>query len=177
MLAAALCVTGTPQDTANFKQFTSKTYRYTVGYPATWHLRVLNDIFAIENFAPSEAVRGARLPPGGAEIVVEVPRPPSRATQKLPSNLDEWVELSTAHQRIIGRAARNLETGQSKRAVIEIKVQCCAVPPYQEFVKWYFQIEDRMFSVTLGYWQGDPNAEQLLVTFREVALSLKINNT
>lgn len=174
VLLALTCAMSPRLGAGDTKSFENKTYGYRVQYPRSWRPQIVSDVFYIENFPPSKMVRAVRLPEGGAGIHVSVPSRIIRKGQAMPRNLEEWATLGTGRITVIGK--RTLEVGDDRRKlpVIEVKTLCCAVPPYQESVDWYFQINDRMFSGSLLYWQGDPNAARLVEVLRQVVLSIRL---
>lgn len=164
-----------PAIDADAMTFKNEKYGYTLQYPADWTLQVTGDVFCIENFPPSKAVRAVRLPPGGASIIVVVPEQFVRRGQSVPRNMDEWVTLATAKRKVLVRRELEVGNGAEKLAVTELRTQCCAVPPYQESIDWYFTVEGRMLSASLLYWQGDPNADNLKSKLRQVVLGLRVS--
>jgi len=159
---------------ADAKVFENKTYHYAVEYPADWHLETLEGRFAVENFPPEKAVRGARLPEGGAAIIILVPEEIVRVGAGLPRTLDEWVAAGTSHERVLRKSERRIETSHGKTTAIETETECCAVPPFQKSVEWYFEIRGRFFEATLVHRQSDPQAPKLEEALRQVVLSLRV---
>jgi hypothetical protein len=115
-------------------------------------------------------VRGVRLPPGGAEIVIDVPR----RSKEPPQNLDDWVKKATVHQKVL--STREITLGGSARTIliVDVQTQCCGSPPFQQSTEWFFALEGHYFQASLIYWQGDPNAERLEQTLKEIVLSLGV---
>jgi hypothetical protein len=119
--------------------FKSKTYGYVVQYPKTWYLDSTLDNLEIENFPPSKAVRAVRLPPGGAAITVI----PSQAVRHPETSLklDAWIETDNHRNIVTGKRTFELEDLGRTLSLIEIRGRCCAaVPPFKEYVSWYFEI-------------------------------------
>jgi hypothetical protein len=58
-----------------FSTFKSENYGYVVQYPHSWYLDSTLDNLEIENFPPSKAVRGVRLPPGGPQLRSSLRKP------------------------------------------------------------------------------------------------------
>ena len=165
---------GTPlaSKCGGFKLFVDKKYGYTVRYPGHWHLRVRGGGFWIESFP--KAVPVVALPPGGAIVDIVVPGQLAHAGEGPPTKMDEWVSLGTGARKVVSRDNLEISDGQRKLAITELVTQCCAVPPYQESIDWYFMIENRMFSANLLYWQGDPSVVKLRNMLKELVLSMKL---
>jgi hypothetical protein len=159
----------------DIKSFESGDHSYTVQYPRDWYLESLLGKFYIENFPPSRAVRGVRLPPRGAGIAITAPSD-VRGLEQTPRDLDDWVRISTAHQKIASRRSFTIPRADGQQFIVEIRAKCCAARPFLEYVEWYFQIDDHLFSASLVYWEGDPNSYKLLQILQQVALSLRVND-
>jgi hypothetical protein len=174
---AVVLVCGCPSQAtgAGRRTFENKKYGYTLQYPNSWKLQALADAFRIENFPPAKTVRAVRLPAGGASIDVMVPQQLLHQGQHIPRNIDEWTILGAAKRRVLTRHQLEISNGARGFAVTELKTECCAVPPFQESIEWYFAIDGRMFLASVVYWQGDPNVEKLEETLRQVVLSLRVN--
>jgi hypothetical protein len=177
MVAASLiCVLMPLSEAADLKNFESRRNSFSVQYPGNWYLQSLSDHFYIESFPPSEAVRAVRLPAKGASITISVPSELVRnGRHETPRNMEEWVTLGTARRSVIGKRALELDDGERKLPLIEVKTQCCAVPPFQESIDWYFEIAGHMFVANLEYWQGDANADNLREILKNVVLSVRAN--
>jgi hypothetical protein len=157
------------------KLFKNGKYPYSVEYPADWFLNSTIDRFEIVSFPPKDAVRAVLLPKGGATIVILVPRQIARSDSELPRTLDEWVGLGTKHQRIISRREVELETPAGTATAIEARTLCCAVPPFQEAVEWFFMTGGQYFEATVVYWQGEPNSVGREEVLRRIVRTLRVN--
>lgn len=166
-------MTGLAGGADTLETFRSHSHGFSVRYPATWYPLILSDVFYIESFPPSKAVRGARLPQGGAGIKVLVPSQTVADEQKLPVNLEDWVALSLNRRHIISRRSLEVRDGAHALAITEVRTACCAVPPIEESTDWYFEVGGRMFVGTVFYWQGDPKADTWRETLKDVVLSLR----
>lgn len=171
LLAGSVCFPLRSQEVSDFAYFRSMSHGFSVKYPRSWYPHIASDIFSINNFPPSRAVRGEVLPSGGAGIFVLTSEQELRDSRN-PRDVSDFVELDNARQSLID--GRTLEvSGEGRRlAVIEIRTLCCE--PTQESVSWYFEIEKHMFVGILYYFRGDPNADKLHDTLKEVVLSLRI---
>jgi hypothetical protein len=137
---------------------------------------VLPDLFFIQNFSPSEAVRGAFLPDGGAGIKVLIPSQAVHVKGHSPTNIEDWAALDAAHQTILSKRDVQITDGKRSLPAIELLLtDCCGgSAPYEESINWYFQIDGHIFLATLFYWQGDPHASELRNTLKGIVLSLKV---
>lgn len=155
------------------KLFKNGKYPYSVEYPADWFLNSTIDRFEIVSFPPEDAVRAVLLPKGGATIVILVPRQIARSDSEMPRTLDEWVQLGTKHQRIISRREVEIDTAAGAATAIEARTLCCAVPPFQEAVEWFFMTGGQYFEATVVYWQGEPSSgrEEVL---RRIVRTLRV---
>ena len=120
----------------------------------------------LENFPPSKFVKGVRLPPGGASIVVN--------TSAADSSLEAWIKAATAHSHILQRRDLDLETAGMNVNGVEIQTDCCAVPPFLESTCWFFRLGDRLFSVALVDWQNDPHAIQFRSVMANIVRTIKV---
>ena len=154
------------------RRFESKKFGYTVEYPSDWHLQSLSDVFSVENFPPSKAVRGVRLPSGGAGIVIAAS---SQGTEEGPQRFDDWVKIGTAHQNVQEQRAFELQENKRTISITEVRADCCGVPPFLQYIEWFFQIDGHFFQASLVLWQGDPKADQLQETLKRVVLSVKVS--
>jgi hypothetical protein len=180
--ALAACLIAACQSTPiagveRLQTFTSQRLGYSVSYPVDWRAEVVSDVFYIENFPQSKAVRAVRLPAGGAGIKILLSDQTVHNTAKLPKTLEEFVKLDTSHERI--EENRHLEVADRAHRipVLEVITECCAVAPYQESVAWYFELSGRMFVASLTYWQGEPRADTFRQTLKEIVLSLRVTET
>ncbi len=156
---------------APFETFTSKRYGYTVEYPHGWYLDATLDNLEIENFPPAKAARGVRLPSDGAAITLLRAKAVHRPEKE---TLGAWIESDSSRNEVKSRRMLDLAVGNKKLLVEEIRGKCCAaIPPFKEYVSWYFRLSGSPFRATLEYWAGDPNAAALLETLRGVVLSLR----
>ena len=171
-LAGMACVVLFSQGTRGFATFKSASHGFSLDYPRSWYPHIASDIFSINNFPPSEAIRAVVLPKGGAGINVLTSTQAVRGAQKVPANLEDLAVLDNARQRIIGR--RDLKIGDGKRtlSLIEVTTACC--DPIQESVSWYFEVGTHMFVASVYYWQGEPKAEEFRGTLKEIVLSVKV---
>ena len=165
-----------PQAWGGLKSFESIEYGYAVKYPDDWHPQILSGIFYIESFPPSSAVRGARIPKGGAGISISVPPQLMPGQGRMPQSMDAWVSIGTARRHVWGKRAFDLKGSPGLISVIEVKTQCCSVPPVQETIQWYFQIDGHFFLAEVAYWQGDPSAGRFTDTLRTIVLSLRLSH-
>ena len=156
------------------KGFRSQSHGYAVEYPSRWYPHILSDVFYIENFPPSKAVRAERLPDGGAAIEILVPSQVVPKGKTLPASLDEWARVAVGRRTVLGKVTRELATGPQKLSVLEVDTRCCAVSPYQESVEWFFEIHGKMFAGIVVYWQGDSNAGRFREILQRIVLSLKV---
>jgi len=160
---------------ADLRTFHNKKYGFTVRYPSSWNLQSLSEHFYIENFPGSKFVKGVRLPPGGAGISVSVPSEfVHQPNQSMPLTMEEWVSLGTARRKVNQKRDFSVSNGKRTLPVIEVVTQCCAVPPFQESIDWYFKVDDQMFTASLEYWQGDANANELRKTLQDVVVSIRL---
>lgn len=160
---------------ALIRHFVSQTQGFTVQYPEAWHSCVADEVFCIENFPPSIAVPGVRLPHGGAAIKILTPLqvwPNSKAG--MPVTVQAWVELGSAHEKVISRKDVHLSGGQHAVNSVEIRTICCTDEPYQESTSWYFKTQEQMFVGIVTYWQGDGNADKWRAVLRDIVLSMKV---
>lgn len=159
---------------ADRRTFENKTYSYAVDYPKDWHPRLLADRFTIESFPPSEGTRGSRLADGGAAIIIVVPQQIAQSKSDIPRSLEDWAMMGSASEKVTSAHSAEIETSSGRASAIELKTICCAVPPLQEALEWYFRIDNRYFKATFIYWQGDPETQAREETLREVVRSLRI---
>jgi hypothetical protein len=169
---ALTCAVPVSSAAADAKSFESTRYGYTVRYPCDWHLQGRAGTFMIENFPPYKAVRGVRLPPGGAAIVIGVPSPTGRGT--LPQSLDDWVKQAIGHQEVLVRRELPLGDGHRVIPITEIQAYWRNGDTTQQYTEWFFRMDGRYFQVSLVYWQGDPNARKLEETLKEIVFSLRV---
>jgi len=155
------------------KTFESHRYGYAVQYPEEWYLDATGDVdaFEIDSFPLSEAVRGVHIPLGGASIYIVVPSQVRIGGRAVSATLDAWIQAETTRMKVTGKRTFSVD---DKKPVVEIRSRCCAVPPFQDGVSWYFQVDGHLFRATLLYYQGDPNADKLLQVLKEIVLSLRL---
>jgi hypothetical protein len=159
------------------KQTFASSHGFSLQYPMDWEFRGRPSHFRIDNFPVSQWRKGSGLPPDGASIIVMVPRELSESKGiPTPSTLDQWVTLGTGSQAVESR--RMFEIGESPRPlrITEVRTLCCAVPPFQESVTWYFAIGARLFSATLLRRQGEGTESQLRI-LREIVLSIRVKQS
>lgn len=65
-----------------------------------------------------------------------------------------------------------IKDGIKSLSITEVRTLCCAVPPYQENITWYFSFGGQMLSATLLRWQGE-GAERDLDLLRDLVLSIR----
>jgi len=171
-VGGSTCALSTAQDNNVIATFKNPSQGYTLQHPLSWHTQIASDIFSIVNFPPASAIRGTGLAKRGAGIHILTSSQAIRDPQKLPGSLDEFVALDNAHQNVIGKRTVQIGDGHQMLMVIEAKTICC--DPTQESVNWYFEINDHMFVGSVFYWQGDPDADKLRETLKQVVLSLRI---
>jgi hypothetical protein len=159
---------------ADVKTFENRTYSYAIDYPSDWYLRVLAGRFTIESFPPSEGTRDSRLADGGAAIIVVVPQEIAQSPSDMPASLKAWVRLGSKHEQVTNTSDVEIETSSGPTPAIELKTICCAAPPLQEALEWYFRIDDRYFKATLIRWQSDPDVRVREETLRQVVRSLRV---
>jgi hypothetical protein len=111
---------------------------------------------------------------GGAAILVLAAEQVLRRHTTSPASLDEWVAVSTKNSPAPERRKLEIEGASGEISVVEIKSECCAVAPFQESIDWYFEIGGRFFDASVTYWQGDPGAEKLRETLRQIVRTLKV---
>jgi len=166
---------GKPVDGASAASriFRSEKYHYTARCPKGWQAdrAARPGILDIDNFAPATAVRAVHVPPGGAEIDLF----PLEALirRRTPGTLDEWVDSDAKLAKVISRRRLEVDRPDGKLSVIELKQQCCAVPPFSEDVNWYFMLNGRVFRAHLTYWKGDPKQVSLEHTMEQVVASVE----
>jgi hypothetical protein len=173
ILACLIGVFSLVQGSDELATFGNQKYRYTVQYPANWHPQILEDIFYIENFPPSKAVRAVRLPNGGAGIRILTSSQIARGHRETLSTLDDLVTLDMSGKKFAQKRILDLADGQETLSVVEVKTTCCGSDVFDQ-TAWYFQIDGRMFVARLFCWQGDPNAEKFRDTLKQIVLSLKV---
>lgn len=170
------CSLGAFQPRAGLRSFKSQTQGYVLQYPSSWYPHIVEDVFYIENFPPSRAVRAERLPPGGAGIKVLTASRLINGQRELPKTLEEWSAIGVGRRTVIQKRPITITRGQRVLSVIEVKTLCCAVAPFQESIEWFFEVDGQMFVGLVVYWQGDfNNADKLRDTLRDVVLSLIVN--
>jgi len=170
-----LGVAPTLQGADSFGTFEDKRLGFTIEYPADWYVNTLGNSFEIDSYPLRKRVRGVGTPYGEAEVNLvssEVFPYPDR-----PKTLDGWVESNTVRANVTGRREFELRGHNGKLSVIEVRSRFGATQPYEEGVWWYFQIRDRMFHASLGYWENDPKADKYLVILKRVVLSLKVTQS
>src|SRR5271165_2767324 len=154
------------------KSFESREHRFTVRYPADWHIESISGHFYIESFLAERAIRGVRLPPGGASIGISVPSELLQTSQPPPRNREELIALATHHRRVLARRSFEIGEGARTLSVEEIQTQVLVIPPRIESVDWYFDVAGNSFVANLEYWQGDKNALKWRAILQSVVLSI-----
>ena len=108
---------------------------------------------------------------GGASISISTPPELIHNTQPVPQDIEGLIATATARRKVLGRRDLEVSDGEHKLSVVQLTTQCCAVPPYQESVDWYFRLEGRLFVANLEYWQGNPDSGKLLEILKGVIQS------
>jgi hypothetical protein len=161
-----------PQDQGGLKTFESEQFRYSVRYPANWRLADPKTLLLFD-FPQSRAVRGAVIPDGGASIYVTVPSELTHG-REAPANLDDWVALGSEHKKITERQTLRLDRGGRTLSVVEVGAWCCGtLPPDNETIEWFFEVDGHMFLAGLEY-SGNVDMTKLRGTLEQIALSLKV---
>lgn len=155
--------------------FQSREYGYSLKYPADWSLQSRAGVYSIENFAPTKTVRGVRLPPGGAGITIRV-WSPDRNGGELPKNLDDWASRNTIRQHVLSRKTFEPQDLLTTKSVIEVRADCCGVPPLLQYTEWFFEVDGHFFQTSVVYWQGDPAYPKLEDTLKGIIRSLEITH-
>ena len=165
---------GSAQAADRERAFTSRDFGFSARYPSDWYLgaKRSDDPLDIIDFRPSEAVHAVYIPQGGAEMVIG----PVEAfhLRETPPTLNAWVVVDTARKHLISKNAFELEsapTGISQ--ILEVRTEE-GDPPLVS-VGWYFRFQDHLFKAMLLYWKGNPNADKLIQTMRQVVHSLKLS--
>ena len=151
-----------------------KAHDYKVRYPRSWRAEGAEYGLRIFNFPLSRAVRGANLPSDGAFIQILVPSQLAYIEPNPPVKLDDWVRIGTKHATVLSKREFVLADSMRKIFVVEVREQCCAVPPYDDSIDWYFERDSRFFSASITYRRGNPNTATLLNTLRQIVLSIEI---
>jgi hypothetical protein len=189
ILGLTICVSGLAESGNLSKTFRSGRYGYVVRYPGSWHLDASLGNLEIENFPPSRAERGSRLPKDGAAITL-LPCQAAYSRIKI-QTLDDCISLDhkgitpppavsqfASPDNVTGRRGFNLTASSGKILIIEVRGTCCdAVPPLKEYVEWYFEVGGTVFRSSVEYWKGNPKAVELLSTMQQIVLSFKLDST
>lgn len=157
------------------KTFTNDRLHYTVQYPADWWLQIRENVFYIENFPPSMAVRGAGLPAAGAGLKILLPAQITRNSDAPPRSLGEFATAAASGRHILHRRSLNVRNDLGNLKVLELQTLCCgSITPYTEGIEWYFETGGQMFDATVFYWQGNSKSSELRETLKQVALSVHV---
>ena len=144
-------------------EYRNDAFGYAVDYPKSWHIEKAGTIFYIENFPPSDAVQGARLPLNGAAVKVLLVQEAIPDPHQQPATVEEWVARRAKQTNSNSERTLRVSGAEGVISVTEIRTWCCAVAPYQESTEWYFQVRHRMFMAAVTYWEGDRNADAFRV--------------
>ncbi len=156
-LALIACLLGTPGIrgaalSSGYREFRSKKHGYSLQYPARWRLNVRGDDFYIENFPVRRFVRGVRLPPEGAGIVVG---PLSEFVYPLELRSAEGARLRAAflercHLASIRPRRLTLTAYGRSVSVDEYVTSYFSSPPFLVDVTWLFDVDRRTFLASLS---------------------------
>lgn len=156
------------------KEFVS-SHGFTLLYPAAWEFRGQPSHFRIDNFPISQWRKGAGLPQGGATIIVMAPRELAESMGRpMPTTMDEWIAMGTRQKDLESRRTFVITDGTKHLSITEVRTLCCAVPPYQENITWYFSVGDQLLSATLLRWQGEGAELDNLNLLRDLVLSIRV---
>jgi hypothetical protein len=188
ILSLILCVSGLAESGHLSKTFRSERYGYVVRYPSSWYLHAPLGTLEIENFPPSRTERGSGLPKGGAAITL-LPCQAVYQRAKI-QTLDDCIALDhrsitpppgdphfVKPDNVSGKRGFDLTLASGKVSILEVSGTCCAaVPPFKEYVDWYFEAGGKVFRASVEYWKGEPKAGKLLGMMQEIVLSLKLSS-
>ena len=162
------------QSADGLRTFRSKSSGYEVQYPISWYgdATGTTDTLNIDNFPASKAIRAVHIPAGGAEIMLAPAEAGGR--REKPRTLEAWVEMDNPRNSSLAKRTFDIEGPRRMLSIIEVKKQCCAVPPFFESVHWYFEFEGRLFGALLTYWKDDQNVDKLRETLKQVVLTLRV---
>lgn len=161
----AVPTSGRPGQHSNWKEFKSAESGFSVKYPGSWYPFVSNKgSLDILSFPPAERVQGVVLKRGGAEIMVG--GPPSGVT-----SIDQWVRAVEQDNRVkedksvkLIRAASN-GCAELRQVVTESEA---GEGVYFTQTSYYCSIGNKLLTVFLENWKGDPNEKR----FQELALRI-----
>jgi len=162
------------QEGGGLNAFESPEYHFTLQYPAKWYRNPTDRRFYIENFPPTKAVRAVRLPMDGGAAILVLTSEQVLPKGARPMGLDEWVALAIRNSPTSEKRTLQIAGANGLIAAVETTSECCAVPPLQESVDWYFEIDGRFFDASVTYWRGDPNAKKLRETLQQVVQTLRV---
>jgi hypothetical protein len=157
---------------AQWMQFTSGKYRFTVPYPATWHrLKDITDILDITNFQRSGPEDSIAAHVAGAEITV---------TGALPGvkDVDDWIRRDLPDSDDLAASEENIPVPElAAKGCTKLKEAAWheQLSPDTYFVQtsYYCTAADGLYKVSLLNWQDDPRQKELRDLALRMALSLK----
>ncbi len=161
-----------------WKGFRSEQYRYSVRYPASWHLLETSlhgkpDSLDILNFPVSQRVEGVILKHGGAEISVGVPAPEV-------TTIDQWEKAQTKFDEEVTEHELKLTTSSSIgcRRLVEV-TSLFEVGPGRKYSKttYYCRTNQGLYGIFLTNWQGDLQESGLRKVALEIAESLQTTDS
>jgi RHS repeat-associated protein len=174
VLLISVISVGSGQTANTEKTFTSKEYGFSARYPSDWYAGAKRSDHALDiiDFPPSKTVHAVYIPHGGAEMVIG----PVAAfhLRETPRTLNAWATMETARKHLTSEHAFEVESAPTGiTQILEVKTD--EGEPPMEVVSWYFHFHERLFKAMLLYWKGNPNADKLVQTMKQVVLTLKLS--
>jgi hypothetical protein len=155
------------------RAFRSKTYHFSVEYPAAWYDNTtkLPGTFNIINFPLSKAVHAVFLPSKGAEISLIPleamhPRIP-------PKTLGEWIKADKRGGTVTSERSFRMKAPDGDLSVVEL------IQRWDEgsaTVAWYFSLFGRAFRCQVASWTKDGDRPDLVSTMEGIVATLRLTS-